>query len=128
MIPMLTNTGSGPELTKMQQAFVTALVSNGGDKEAAAVEAGYSPKTARRQAYELLAKPHVMAALMAQTATELASHAPRASHTLTRLLEGKSEYVRLEAANSLLDRIGMRAPEKVDHRVSGDIKVHIDLG
>lgn len=125
MLPTLT---TASKLTTKQAAFVSALVRNGGDREQAAIDAGYSPRSARTQAYQLLAIPHVVAAIVEQTGMELAAAVPRASATLIKLLEGKSEYVRLEAANSLLDRVGMKAPERHDHRVSGDITVNIDLG
>ena len=55
------------ELTEMQQAFVVAFVSGpgvAGNATKAAQEAGYSTKSARVQAQQLLAKPHVQAAIV----------------------------------------------------------------
>lgn len=116
------------QLTTKQKAFVDSLFSNGGDKEQAALDAGYSAKTARIQAYEILQRPNVAQAILERTAIELVSHAPTALGSLTSLAaSAKSEYVRLQASQDVLDRIGMRAPEKHDHRVAGDIKVQIDL-
>lgn len=127
-LPVLMG-NEGEKLTKMQQAFVDALVSNGGHPENAALEAGYSAKTARVQAYELLGKSHVMNAFQLRLALELSVKAPEAMQTLTSLMtSSRSEYVRLQAAQDVLDRIGMRASEKVDHRVGGDVRVSIDLG
>lgn len=120
--------GKQRELTDMQAAFVEAFVSNGGHKEEAAIEAGYSPATARMQACELLRKPHVMQAVIERTGIELIASAPRARMTLAKLLEAKSEYVQLEAAKDLLDRAGFKPTEKHDHRIAGDISIHIDLG
>jgi phage terminase small subunit len=119
---------SGKELTDMQAAFVAAFVTNGGDKVAAAIEAGYSQATARVQAHELLRKPHVAQAIMSETMSELISHAPSAVHRLHGLLNAKSEYVALQAAQDLLNRVGLKAAEKVDHRIAGNIQVNIDLG
>jgi phage terminase small subunit len=121
-------TDSGKELTAMQAAFVDAFVSNGGHREDAAIEAGYSRSTARQQAYELLAKPHVMQAIMARTMNELISHAPSAVQRLHQLLSAKSEYVALQASQDLLNRVGLKVAERVDHRIAGDIQVNIDLG
>ncbi len=50
-------------------------------------------------------------------------------HQVTRLsANAKSEYVQLEASKDLLDRAGLKAPEKHMHLHAGDIKVEIDLG
>lgn len=119
---------SGKELTDMQAAFVAAFVSNGGKREEAAIEAGYSQATARQQAYELLRKPHVAQAIMSETMSELIAHAPSAVHRLHELLSARSEYVALQAAQDLLNRVGLKAAEKVDHRIAGNIHVNIDLG
>ena len=118
---------SGNKLTDMQAAFVDAFVSNGGDRVEAAIEAGYSKQTARQQAYELLAKSHVMAAIMERTMTELACHAPKAVQRLQSLTGARSEYVALQASQDILDRLGLKAAERIDHRVSGEISVQIDL-
>jgi phage terminase small subunit len=123
----LTPTQLDRVLTPMQTAFVDALVSNGGDKTAAAIEAGYSSDTARTQAYGLLAKPHVIQALMERSMSELASMAPHAINRIRALVHAKSEYVALQASQDILDRLGLRAPDKVDHRVSGEVSVQIDL-
>lgn len=116
------------ELTEMQEAFVEAYVTNGGNKLDAAIEAGYSPDTARFQAYQLIRKPHVMQAILERTGIELVASAPRARATISRLLDSKSDYVALEAAKDLLDRAGFKTAEKHDHRIAGEISINIDLG
>lgn len=115
------------KLTDMQAAFVRNLVGNGGNRTQAALDAGYSPKCAREQAYELMRIPHVMQAVLEHSMAEFISNAPRAQATLIDLLDGKSEYVRLEAAKDLLDRAGLKPTQKHDHRIAGDISVSIDL-
>jgi phage terminase small subunit len=125
MLPALKPTTG--ELSTMQAAFVEAFVTNGGDKEDAAIQAGYSPNTARTQAYALLRNPKIMQAVLERTGIEIIANAPRARATLTRLLNAKSDYVALEAAKDLLDRAGFKPSEKVDHRLSGEISVNIDL-
>jgi phage terminase small subunit len=111
----------------MQQAFVDAFVSNGGDKVAAAIDAGYSRDTARNQACELLGKPHVLQAILDRSMAELVMQSPVAIQRLSSLLEAKSEYVRLQASQDLLNRVGLKAPDRVDHRVHGNVTVNIDL-
>jgi phage terminase small subunit len=115
------------KLTDKQLAFVRNLVGNGGNRTQAALDAGYSPKCAREQAYDLMRIPHVMQAVLEHTMAEFISNAPAATTTLTKLLEGKSEYVRLEAAKDLLDRAGLKPVTNVNHKVAGDISVSIDL-
>ncbi len=128
MLPIpVASSDSTKELTPMQAAFVDAFVSNGGHKTEAAIEAGYSKDTARSQAYELLAKPHVIQAIMARTMNELVMQSPVAVQRLHDLLSAKSEYVRLQAAQDVLNRVGLKAPDRVDHRVHGDVTVNIDL-
>jgi phage terminase small subunit len=115
------------KLTDMQEAFVFALVTNGGDKTAAAIEAGYSQDTARVQAYQLMRVPHVMQAVLEATMGQFISDAPKAQATLHRLLNARSEYVQLEAAKDLLDRAGLKPATNVNHKIAGDISVSIDL-
>ncbi len=117
----------GRKLTDMQQAFVENLLSNGGDKVQAAIDAGYSPNTADIQVHELLRKPHVMNAIIEGSMQQLAVSAPLATRRLIALTEARSEYVALQAAQDILNRLGIKAPDRVDHRVTGDIQVHIDL-
>ena len=70
-----------------------------------------------------------MAYMQSLVAIRLMTKTTGASSTLIDLATGaKSEYVRLQAAQDLLDRVGMKAPEKVDHRVTGELSVSIDLG
>jgi len=39
----------------------------------------------------------------------------------------RSEYVQLEASRDILDRVGLRSPDRVSHSIQGDIKINIDL-
>lgn len=126
-LPTISVDGSNAKLTEMQARFVQEFVSNPNDKEQAAINAGYSKDTARVQAYELLKKPHVMQAILEHSAAELVSHTPKAVTRLHQLLNGRSEYVALQAAQDILNRTGIKTSEKVDHRIAGDISVNIDL-
>ena len=120
---------AGLKLTKMQQDFVVALASGTHDLESAAIEAGFAAKNAKRQGYELLSKEHIKLAYTMALHTQLAVAAGGASKTLSDLVIGaRSEYVRLQAAQDVLDRLGLRVADKVDHRIGGEVSVRIDLG
>ena len=66
--------------------------------------------------------------MASRIADTLGLGAVSASKRLIELSSGaRSEYVQLEASRDILDRVGLRAPEKVKHSFEGDIKVNIDL-
>jgi phage terminase small subunit len=126
VLPSMQGADSKP-LTPKQRKFVSEYVTNGGKGESAAIEAGYSKSTARVQAYQILRKPNVLQAILNETAASMASAAPQALLNLRRLINARSEYVSLQASQDVLDRLGLRAPDKNDVRISGDIAVNIDL-
>jgi len=117
-------------LTAKQEALVEHLVANGGTIKEAAQVAGYAEgETGRVSASKALALPHVQSYMMQRVRDELGAKATMALHQVTRLSStAKSEYVQLEASKDLLDRAGLKAPEKHMHLHAGDIKVEIDLG
>ena len=123
----LVKTPSGP-LTVKQDMFVDALVSNGGKKQAAALQAGYEKASAGKSATALLKKDPILSEIYRRTKLSLASATPMLLDTLMGIaLNGKSERLRMEAAQDLLTRAGFSAPERIDHRLSGDINVSIDI-
>ncbi len=115
-------------LTEKQQAFVTHLVETGSAEESVRA-AGYSTNNIHVAKHQLLNNPRIQKAISNLTLERLASLAPRAVSVVESLaVSAKSEYVRLQAAQDLLDRAGFKPPERVDHRVSADLTVHLDLG
>lgn len=123
----LVQTPSGP-LTARQDLFVETMIENGGQKLDAALKAGYGPASAASRASRLLQEDKVIAEIYRRTRLALAGAAPQLVNTLMGLAHGaKSERIRMEASQDLLTRIGISAPERVDHRLSGDIKVSINL-
>tara|TARA_R110000796_G_scaffold3212_12_gene12313 strand:- start:363 stop:740 length:378 start_codon:yes stop_codon:yes gene_type:complete len=124
---MLPAVKKNQPLTDMQQAFIDEYVTNGGEREAAAIHAGYSPSTARVQAYDLMRKPHVLHAILERCAEGFISDAPKATQRLRELMNARSEYVSLQATQDVLDRAGLKPTERVDHRIAGDVSVSIDL-
>ena len=115
-------------LTERQRAFVSAYAINPqtcGKVEQSAIEAGYSQGGARTRGGELLKMLHIQAAIRKECERVLASSAPLAISVLMELAESAcSESVRLQAANSLLDRAGYKHPELIeisDNRTIEDV-------
>ena len=117
-------------MTAKQEALVEHLVANGGTVKDAAQVAGYADgESGRVSASKALALPHVQAYMMQRVRDELGVKATLAVHQVAKLsMSAKSEYVQLEASRDILDRAGLKAPDKHMHLVAGDIKVNIDLG
>ena len=120
------------ELTDKQKALVDTIVATGCSIKEAAEKAGYStkgsPEAGRVSASRTLRLPKVQSYMQSRIAQTLGLGAVSASKRLIELSSGaRSEYVQLEASRDILDRVGLRAPEKVKHSFEGDIKVNIDL-
>ena len=125
--PKPIDTPNGAMTTK-QDLFVDAYVCNGGRIEAAAIEAGYSKTSARTIGSRLAKDSRVLQEIYRRTVEQVALAAPRALATVEKLaVSARSEKVQLEAASDLLDRAGVKAPDRIDHRVAGEISVQIDL-
>lgn len=115
-------------LTDRQDKFIDAYVTNGGRIEQAALEAGYSQASARTLGGRLIRDDKVLAEIYRRTVGKVAITAPKALHIVEQLAQSsRSDKVRLEAAMDLLNRAGVKAPERIDHRVAGEIHVQIDL-
>ena len=120
------------ELTDKQKALVDTIVAKGCSIKKASKSAGYSSKgseeAGRVSASRTLRLPKVQKYMAMRIADTLGLGAVSASKRLIELSSGaRSEYVQLEASRDILDRVGLRAPEKVKHSFEGDIKVNIDL-
>ena len=116
-------------LTAKQKALVDTIVAEGCSIREAATKAGYSTKDGGRvNASRTLRLPKVQKYMMSQIAKTMGLSAVHATHKLVQLSSSaKSEYVQLEASKDILDRVGLRTPDKVQHSVVGDLKVNIDL-
>ena len=120
------------ELTEKQRALVDTIVATGCSIKDAAEKAGYSTngskEAGRISASRTLRLPKVQTYMQSRIAQTLGLGAVSASRKLIDLSSGaRSEYVQLEASRDILDRVGMRAPDKVAHNIQGDIKINIDL-
>ena len=120
---------SASDLTDKQQKLVDTIVATGCTITEASQIAGYSKGEAGRvTASRTLRIPKVQNYMMKQIANTIGLGAVHASRKMIELSrEARSEYVQLEASKDILDRVGLRTPEKIQHSVAGDIKVNIDL-
>ena len=109
------------ELTERQQSFLDNLIHTGGDPKKAAELAGYAEGS-----YTQVVKA------LKEDIIELASHilaqsAPKAAIKLVDVMDSEEPIpqasVRLQAAQTILDRIGLGKTERVniDHKMSGGI-------
>ena len=117
-----------PSLNSRQKALVDTLVSTGCSVGEASKVAGFKGKTPSTQGYATLKKPHVAEYMYQQIQESFGISALKAQHKLLSLTQNaKSEYVQMESAKDILDRAGFKAPDKHQHQIVGDFKVHIDL-
>lgn len=127
MNSIITRSDTVP-LTPKQDAFCDEYVANGGKGTAAAKAAGYAEASAHVEANRLLKNPLILQEIYKRTAIAIGASAPKALAQIIGLSStAKSDYVRLEASKDLLDRAGLKAPERVDHRLDGELKISIDL-
>ncbi len=117
-----------PSLNSRQKALVDILVSTGCSVGEAAKTAGFKESSADAQGYQTLKKSHVAEYMYQQIQESFGINSLKAQSTLAKLAQNaKSEYVQMESAKDILDRAGFKAPDKHQHQIVGDFKVHIDL-
>jgi hypothetical protein len=108
------------DLTDQQATFVLHYTSTDGcigNATAAARAAGYSEAHARDMGYQLLAKPHVRAAVDEANRRRLSGPAAtKATAFLERVVDDECAplKVRVEAAKTILDRAGFLPPNVVE--------------
>jgi hypothetical protein len=116
----LTNKTKKKELTEMQQAFLNKVVETGGDLKVAAELAGYQGNH-----YQVINSVKNELVDLAQDL--LAHNAPKAALKMVEVLSSDRPVpqanVKLQAAQQILDRVGLAKTEKlsVDHTVQGGI-------
>ena len=117
------------ELTTKQRDLVDTIVTTGKSVKECSQIVGYAKgESGRVIASKTLRLPHVQRYMVERVANTIGLGAVSASRRLVELSsDAKSEYVQLEASRDILDRAGIRAPERVQHHVAGDIKINIDL-
>lgn len=94
------------DLSTKEQTFIEALINNGGQVFKAAEEAGYN------KTYATVLKKKLSKYIIEATQEHLALHAIKAAdRVIASIDEEVPNNVRLNAANSLLDRVGLSKRE-----------------
>ena len=105
------------ELTTKQQIFLDNLLVCGGDAKRAAEVAGYAEGS-----YTAVVKA-LKTEILELTQSVLAMSAPQAALKLTQIMNSDEPIpqanIRLQAAQTLLDRVGISKTDKMDIRVEG---------
>lgn len=106
------------KLSIKQKLFVDYYVQNKGNATQAALQAGYSPKTAKQMGGENLTKPSVQAAIQSRTA-ELENER---TATTQEILEYLASVLRGDTDDEVVVNVGKgkgyTSPEKVKARVT----------
>ena len=112
-------------LTERQQAFAIALVNGASSAREAAEMAGYA--NAESVGPALMRNERVLRAIQALTLSRTAELAAMAPRVLAELMTSQrvSARVRADIANAALDRVGIRAPERIEVGGSASITIHL---
>lgn len=122
------------KLNAKQIAFCE-LYAESGNGSQSAIKAGYSQKSSRSIAYELLTKPHIqhyIKQLVDERLEEQRKHFLRdAEIAIAALREvaqnGRVEMARVTAANSILDRAGHTTLQRIQSDIKADVKADLNL-
>lgn len=112
------------DLTLQQQRFVEAFVNNPVASEAAAF-AGFGVKNSRQIGWQLLQKPHIIAAIKAEQQRKLSKLSCLALSTLEQALtdEEVPMRIKIDAAKIVLDRSGFSVDESRATRQADEIEL-----
>jgi|TARA_R100000458_G_scaffold58630_1_gene67125 phage terminase small subunit len=104
------------QLTPQQDRFLEILFENGGQVTAAAVDAGYSRGSAA------WLKSTLADEIIERTKTILATNAMKAANRVISTIDNpapeRGDDLRLKAAESLLNRVGVAKQEQINHNVT----------
>jgi phage terminase small subunit len=105
-----------PALTEKQEAFLDALFDNGGNLTAAAQVAGYSEGSIA------WLRDRLADEIIERTKTVLAGQSLKAANKLVSLVDAvdieRGDDLRMKAAESILNRVGLGKQETMNHNVS----------
>jgi Phage terminase, small subunit len=120
---------AGSELTERQRKFVANLFQPGMSHKDCAIHAGYAEKSAHVEASRLLRNARVLEYIDVCMQHSLKADAVKARRVIADLSDtAKSDYVKLQSAQDIMDRAGYKPVEKHAHAVRGELTVNIDLG
>jgi len=104
------------QLTPQQSHFLELLFENGGQVTAAAVDAGYSRGSAA------WLKSTLSDEIIERTKQVLATNALKAANRVITTIDNpapeRGDELRLKAAESLLNRVGVAKQEQINHNVT----------
>jgi len=104
------------QLTPQQSQFLELLFENGGQVTAAAVDAGYSRGSAA------WLKSTLSDEIIERTKQVLATNALKAANRVITTIDNpapeRGDELRLKAAESLLNRVGVAKQEQINHNVT----------
>lgn len=102
-------------LTTKQESFLQHLMDCGGDPKKAAELAGYAPNTHYAVVKALKSE------ILDLTESMLASNAPKAASKMVNILDSDEPIpqanIKLQAAQTILDRVGISKSERLDVKV-----------
>lgn len=105
-----------PALTDKQEAFLDALFDNGGNVRAAAEVAGYAEGSIK------WLKDRLADEIIDRTKTVLAGQSLKAANKLVSLVDApdieRGDDLRMKAAESILNRVGLGRQETMNHNVT----------
>jgi len=109
------NQAKKPALTDKQEQFLDLLFENGGNVRQAAELAGYSSGSVA------WLKDRLADEIIERTKTMLASHSLQAANKLANLVTAvdieRGDDLRMRAAESILNRVGIAKQETMNHNV-----------
>ena len=113
---LLPQTQKKRDLTQQQERFLELLFENGGQVTAAALDAGYSRGSAA------WLKSTLADEIIERTKSVLATNALKAANRLVDTIDNpapeRGDDLRLKAAESLLNRVGVAKQEQINHNVT----------
>ena len=113
---LLPQTQKKKELTPQQAQFLELLFENGGQVTAAAIDAGYSRGSAA------WLKSTLSDEIIERTKQVLATNALKAANRVITTIDNpapeRGDDLRLKAAESLLNRVGVAKQEQINHNVT----------
>ena len=113
---LLPQTQKKRDLTPQQETFLELLFENGGQVTAAAIDAGYSRGSAA------WLKSTLSDEIIERTKQVLATNALKAANRVISTIDNpapeRGDELRLKAAESLLNRVGVAKQEQINHNVT----------
>ena len=112
------------DISALRLSMIEHIVATGDGHSASA----RSLNCNRSSVVQAMNDPYVQELLQQKVGERLTRASAIASNTLIRLSkQGKSEYVQLQASDSILDRTGFKPPDRSVHSIQGDVHIRIDL-